>query len=553
MTELEFRKHHEDAVWRLNNLYWVKAVDTGKAVRFVPKAEQRVLIDAVYVKKLRNILVPKARQLGISTVICLIILDSLLFHGGVQCAIIDLTQPDATKKLRNKILFAFEHLPEVLREQYEVLKSNDHVFSLRARGASDDGESEVQAGMNARGDTFQILLISEWGKIQFSDPIRSEEILTGAMPAAKKGIRFIETTWKGAKQGHLWKIMDRAMQTKLEDMTAEDFNLFFFPWWGDPDYALEGNVRQISDDCVKYLDEVEVEITKRGGKSTQSRDGRFEFTPQQRLWYFKVALAKGLYRYEEYPSLLEECFRAPIEGAIYADILDKLRTTGAVRPGAVDRTLLVHTCWDLGSPINTVTWYFQVVGAEIRVIDLDHEDDLTPAERVAKILGKGYLLGWHFLPHDALGTQKSGRTFQMDLHALGLKNTRVVPQTLDIWVGINHLRGILSRFTFRVPECERGLEMLGAYHTKRETAGGTALDIPVHDSSSHYADGLRTLGEADMAGMISSAGAGSMGIGGRSRTVTVRSGFRGDEDEGKPKGILDRFFGKAQGSVRVIR
>ena len=40
----------------------------------------------------------------------------MLFHGGVQAAIIDLTQPDATKKLRNKILFAFEHLPEVLRK-----------------------------------------------------------------------------------------------------------------------------------------------------------------------------------------------------------------------------------------------------------------------------------------------------------------------------------------------------------------------------------------------------------------------------------------------------
>jgi hypothetical protein len=169
---------------------------------------------------------------------------------------------------------------------------------------------------------------------------------------------------------------------------------------------------------------------------------------------------------------------------------------------------------------------------------------------VAKILGKGYLLGWHYLPHDALGTQKSGRTFQMELHALGLRNTRVVAQTLDVWVGINHLRGILPRFTFRVPECERGLDMLGAYHTKRETAGGTALDIPVHDSSSHYADGLRTLAEAEMAGMVHSAGAGGMEHGGR---VTVRTGYRGEEDEGKPRGILDRFFGSREGRVRVIR
>ena len=71
MTEEEFRKCHGDPVWRLHHLYWVKAADTGKAVPFVPKSEQRTLIEAVYVKRLRNILVPKARQLGISTVISL--------------------------------------------------------------------------------------------------------------------------------------------------------------------------------------------------------------------------------------------------------------------------------------------------------------------------------------------------------------------------------------------------------------------------------------------------------------------------------------------------
>ena len=473
--EGEFWERHRDPVWRLNHLYWVKEAASGQAVPFKPKAEQRVLIEAVYERGERNILVPKARQLGISTVISLIILDCMLFFGGVQAAIIDLTQPDATKKLRNKILFAFEHLPEVLRGNYEVLKSNDHVFSVRLLGSQTDGESEVQAGMNARGDTFQVLMVSEWGKIAWTDPIRSQEILTGALPAAKKGIRFVETTWKGAKQGDLWRIMKRAMETKPEDMTEEDFHLYFFPWWGDPDYSLGGNAGQIDEQCGRYLDEVELEIGKR-------RSEGFGFTPGQRLWYYKVAWAKGLFRFEEYPSLLEECFRAPVEGAIYADLLDRLRTSGGMVSGAVDRNLLVHTSWDLGSPVNTVVWYFQLIGAEIRVIDIDHDEDLTPAERVARILSKGYLLGWHYLPHDAVATQKSGRTFLMELKALGLANLRVVPKTMDVWVGINHLRGLIARFSFRVPECERGLEMLAAYHTKRETAGGTALDIPVHDA-----------------------------------------------------------------------
>jgi hypothetical protein len=29
------------------------------------------------------------------------------------------------------------------------------------------------------------------------------------------------------------------------------------------------------------------------------------------------------------------------------------------------RAILVHTAWDLGSPLNTVVTYFQIIGAEI--------------------------------------------------------------------------------------------------------------------------------------------------------------------------------------------
>src|SRR4029453_3778872 len=108
------------------------------------------------------------------------------------------------------------------------LKSNDHVFSVRLKNKEGDGESEVQAGMNARGDTYHILHISEWGRIQWNDPLRSLEILTGALPAAKAGLRLIETTWKGGKSGELWDIMERAVSVRPEDRTREDFVVHFF-------------------------------------------------------------------------------------------------------------------------------------------------------------------------------------------------------------------------------------------------------------------------------------------------------------------------------------
>ncbi len=103
------------------------------------------------------------------------------------------------------------------------------------------------------------------------------------------------------------------------------------------------------------------------------------------------------------------------------------------------------------------------------------------------MLNKGYLYGSHFLPHDAMATMHSGKTFLTELGEVGLRNCKVVPRTHDIWFGINRLRQILPRFTFRIPACERGLEAVSNYRTVRTTSTGLAVDEPVHDWSSHAA------------------------------------------------------------------
>lgn len=538
MTNDELSHCLRDPLWRLcsGKLYQVKDArleeGRGKVVPFVPVAAQREIIEAVYVRKLLKILIPKARQLGMSTVIALIILDMMLFGSGIQAAVVDMTQTDATKKLRGKIRFAFDRLPKSLRARYEALKANDHTLSIRLRGVPGDAPCEVQAGMNARGDTFQVLHISEWGKIAFMDPPRSEEIMTGARPAAKAGLEVIETTWKGGKCGHLWELTKEALEISPEHRTREDFTVFFFPWWTDERCVTEGDARQIGGDCRKYLEETEVEIRKGTQPNTQwgrARPG-FKFRPEQRLWYYKVAWKLGLFRFQEYPSMLSECFRAPIEGAIYAEYLDKLRASGAISDFDSDPEILVSTFWDLGAPKNMVTWYVQVrrtaAGASYDVIDCDTGLDLTPGERVEMMRtkkhpsGAPYRYAGHYLPHDAEATDDHGRTIQAELEAVGLENTRVVPRTKDVWVGINRLRLLMSSgsgpdgrngdgdqktrsaFRFRTPACEKGVNALEAYRSGIWIEKGRGMDIPVHDKASHPADALRVLAEAEMADLL---------------------------------------------------
>jgi hypothetical protein len=154
------------------------------------------------------------------------------------------------------------------------------------------------------------------------------------------------------------------------------------------------------------------------------------------------------------------------------------------------------------------------------------------------------------LPHDALATMNSGKTFLNELSEVGLINCKVVPRTHDIWIGINRLRQILPRFTFRIPACERGLEALCNYRTVRTTSTGIAVDEPVHDWSSHSASALKVIAEAEAANMLGSAGS-TANV--HRRPLIVKTGFRRKLRDDFEPDILDRFFGETRRGVRVIR
>ncbi len=504
----------DDPLWRLSNLYGVKEAGTGRVVPFRPRPEQMQVFEAVHRHGIKRIVILKARRLGMSTAIDIMAADAVIFNAGVQVSIIDQTQDDASKKLNAICKTAWEFVPEALRTRYVVTRNNDSLWEL---ALADDTKSAVYAGKNARGGTNQILHVSEWGPIQAEDPRRSEEILTGALPSAEHGTVIVETTWKGGRGGHLYSIVKEAMENP--EKTARDWHLFFFPWYNDPTYQEEGAVSAIEPEVAKYLAEKEAEIG-------------VKFSDRQKVWYARRRRELGMFIWREFPTTIEECFRAPIEGAIYADLIDQLRAKGAIVRSEIDRSALIHTFWDLGSPVNTVCWYVQLVGSEIRVVDVDLNLDLTVTERVAHMLGKGYLFGHHYLPHDAAalhrGMNNTGRSIQQELEAAGLRNCRVIPRTTDIWIGINRVRQLMPRMIFRLPACEKGIEALSNYHTRRESSSGLAQDMPVHDWSSHAADALRMFAEADAAGMLEGGSATAISSRRQGMGVRVLTGFRGD-------------------------
>ena len=504
-----------DPLWRLNNLYSIKNAADGRLIPFRPRPEQQRVYDMLLKENVRRLIILKARRLGMSTALDILLTDQMLWNAGTQCSIVDQTAADAERKLATIAKVAVENLPEAVRAPMQTLRDSGSIFEISIAG---DAPSSLFAGLRARGGTNNWLHLSEWGVIQNDDPKRSEEILTGAIPSAEHGAVIVETTWKGGRGGHLWELVKTAMETPEASKTSKDWRVVFFPWWKDPTYVLEGDPATITKSVAEYLDEKERETGHR-------------FGPNQRLWYDRQSRDLGLFVFREFPTTIEECFKSPVEGAIYADLLDKLRAIGAISTHRIDESALVHTSWDLGSPVNVVTWYWQVIGNEIRVIDCDTDLDKTPVQRVSHIMSKGYNLGNHFLPHDAASTNTSGRTFEQELREAGLANTRILPRTHDIWVGINRLRQMLPRFSFRLPHCEAGLHAIASYHYRRASSTGLVVNEPVHDWSSHAADALRMIAEAEMANMLKA------GSGGPRKPSVVITGLR-DFDSTKRVTIL---------------
>ena len=183
-------------------------------------------------------------------------------------------------------------------------------------------------------------------------------------------------------------------------------------------------------------------------------------------------------------------FEASIQGAYYGDEMAQAEDENRITKIHYDKSLEVHTSWDLGIGDSTAIWFIQLVGNEIRLID-HYETSGVGLDHYAKVLkDKPYVYGTHVLPHDVmvseLGTGKS--RFEM-LKGLGIEAT-VAPK-IGVDDGIQAVRSQLNRCWFDKDKCERGIEALKLYRKAYDEKNKAFKNKPLHDWTSHSADSFR--------------------------------------------------------------
>lgn len=489
-----------DPLWRLTSgeLYKIKTADGRGIIPFVPREEQRALLvrllNAFEARKrgedtVSQFVELKARRLGFSTAIGVFIADCLTFRPSFTATLIDQTGDDAKKKMNDIVKVAVRSVTELFTGEFRFLKENDSELTLTTL---EDKEgrlaSTFYAGTKARGGSNDFLWGSELGVIQFDDPPRADEIVTGAFPSARHGIKAIETTWKGGEGGKLYEIIEPTLQG-----IAQDWQVSFSPWYIDPRNV--STTAEHDQKSLAYFAKIKPRLDAAG----------IVLSDAQMRWWAAERRTLGIFMARENPTFIDECWTVPVPGAIYAELLAQAQAEGRIGKVPYFAGAPVYTSWDLGAPQNMCVWYFQPVGREIRVIDCDVGDMGTLTDRVANMKLKGYAYTKHLLPHDAMQTERSGRTFLSALIEAGFPATTlsVVPPIADVYIGINYLKEMLPNMSFDAEKCDKGLKGLKAYRDKVVGQGALTSQAPVHDWASHIADPARYIAEAHRAGLFS--------------------------------------------------
>lgn len=493
---VELAKCLDDPMWRLHSLYKIIAKgsdeDDSLVLDFKPNRAQRRLLVQLHNRSI----ILKARQLGFSTLVCILWLDTALFSKDpVRCGIIAQDREAAEALFRGKVKFAYENLPEVLRERMPLAKSTSSELEFAHNGSS------IRVATSMRSGTIHRLHVSEFGKICAKFPDKAKEVVTGSIPAVpKNGVCIIESTAEG-QDGYFYDMTMRAkgLHEQGAMLTQKDWKFHFFAWWQAPEYTIDPVGVVFTETDLTYFLDIESKIKR-------------ELTEGQRAWYVTTRRAdfadEAPLMWQEYPSTPEEAFQVSTEGCYYAAQLANARKQGRILKTLPIEAAPVNTFWDLGRGDMTSIWCHQRVGPEnrwIRYYEASGEDLIHYVNWLQKL---GFTFGTHYVPHDAdykrLGeTPDTNRSLKEMLERLMPgQRFEVVPRVSTIQAGIQATRNQFASCWFSEEGCGDGIKRLSNYRKQWDKTRGCWKDDPMHDENSHGSDAFRQFGQVADAGAV---------------------------------------------------
>ncbi len=460
-------------LWRLTNLYYIQD-KTGNEILFNLNWAQLKL----YEREWHQMLVLKARQLGVTTYFSISYLDDCFWYPNTNAGIIAHRKEDAEDIFKKKVKFAYDRMPAWTRTFNSA--TNDRSGEL----AFENGSSyRVSTGF--RSGTYQRLLVSEFGKICAKSPDVAKEIVTGSLNTVSSDqIIAIESTAEG-REGYFYQFAKDSenLSQSCTSLSPMQMRFFFFPWFDEPGYREYEKGIIVTKETQEYLDRIEIERKR-------------IIDEDQRRWYEMKQRMLGDSIKQEYPSTPKEAFESANEGLYYGAQLSKIRASGNICNVPYDDSNVVNTAWDIGLDDFTSIYCFQVNRAgQVNIINF-YENWDEGASHYADWLNKQkYRWGRHIFPHDAMKRDAGAKTTYID-HIRPLLEGKYVVLDIkecDKFEGIQTVRSMLSRCCFDEQKCGKAVRHLEAYKKVWDDRLGCYKNTPLHDEHSHAADAFRYL------------------------------------------------------------
>jgi|CXWL01.1.fsa_nt_gi hypothetical protein len=190
-----------------------------------------------------------------------------------------------------------------------------------------------------------------------------------------------------------------------------------------------------------------------------------------------------------------------VKGSYYADEMTRARGEGRICSLPIEPNLLTHTTFDLGINDQMVIWFIQLIGMEIRWIDLEVFDNKGLDYAVQLMHSKKYKFGTHYFPHDIAVKEHNGRTrietfiqFYRSTFNEETPNIKIVPRSNPA-ERIQAMRILFPRYRIDQTRCAYGINAWTQYRREWDEIKQAYKDIPYHDWASHPADSGGTFAE----------------------------------------------------------
>ena len=187
--------------------------------------------------------------------------------------------------------------------------------------------------------------------------------------------------------------------------------------------------------------------------------------------------------HEEYLHIWEGQCKQAVEGAIFARQLEKATAEGRINDEVeYNRSIPVHTYWDLGKANKTAIWFAQYVGMQWRILRCIVGFGKDLEDYMEEIQSLPYTYGTHYLPHDArqdrLGMQRSVEDQVRNV----LGNVEIVERVPHKINAIEAAKEIMQICHFHATDCADGLYNMRRYAYKVREDGSVAQE-PDHQYS----------------------------------------------------------------------